>query len=473
MGWFDWLRSDVAESDDYAPSRGQIQRQRSFAAAENSHLFAGWTTQTSAIDAFLRQQLTPLRARSREQTHNNPLLKRHAGLQRKNVAGGSGITVYPKVTRLDGSPDVAANQAIKAGWLDWQEPENCDIHGRLHWIDLQRLWVRTAAVDGEFVARIHETGKYGLQFENIDPELLDVSRNQVESNGNVTRLGVEYAKGWVVAYWFRDVDVLGNYTTQAQTRVPAGEILHGFIPEWPNQSRGIPWGYASLRRLKHLDAYDDSALTAARAGASKMGFLEGAEDDDEELDGDLPIMDFSPGTIEKLTGDTKFVGFDPHYPTEAYAPFTKKAQRDCASGVDLTYASLTGDMSDVNYSSIRYGGQDERDGFIDDQAWLIRSTIKPVYERFIRGAVLRQVILIGRKPLARPVRDYYPAHYQGRRWLSTDPQKEAKANESDLHNQLTSPQRIIAARGDDPDEIAAEIQEWQQKTGVTHVTKDA
>jgi len=464
MAW--WNRKKA--EPDYRPSKAQ---KRNFAAAQNRLVFDGWDTSSNSIDSYLRTDLPSMRARSREQTKNNPMLKRAVGLQSKNIVGAKGIMIQPKVSRANGELDKRANDAIKAACKDWGD-NYFDYAGKLSFIEMQSLWTKTAAIDGEFVAIIHNTGKYGLQVENVDPELLDCTRNQKETSGNVTRLGVEYSGVRVVALWFRTIDEWGNYSNAKQTRIPADRVLHCFINDWPNQSRGIPWSYASLSRLKHIDAFDDSLLTAARAGASKMGFITGG-DDDEELDGGVPIMDFNPGTITKLGEDEEWQSYDPTYPDSSYAPFAKKAQRDVGAGMDLSYASLSGDMSDVNYSSIRYGGQDERDGFIEKQNWLIRSAIKPIYEMWVRNAVLRGQIKIGTYALSRPVTDYYAAAYQGRKWLSTDPQKEAKGNALDLENGLTSPQRIITARGDDPDEIAAEIKEWQAKTGISYEQKES
>ena len=443
----------------FEPSKAQFHA-RDFAAAQNKLFFDGWTNQASSIDQYLRSNHTSLVARSREQARNNPLMRHAGNIMAKNVIGSKGITIYPKVKRDATRFDKPANEAIKAAWADWSM-NHSDYSGSMSMVELCSLWIKTAFVDGEFLFRVHYEGKYGLQIENLDPQLICTERSQKELSGNTTRLGVEYSGPRVAALWLKTLDEQGSYTTANLSRIPAGQIYHCYFRDWANQSRGIPWATASLTRLKHLDAYDESALVAARAGASKMGFISGSDDDDDEyFDGKL-AMDFSPGTIEKLTGDEEFTGFDPNYPSESYDPFTKKAIRDVGAGMDISYASLSGDMSDVNYSSIRWGGQDEREGFIDKQNWLIRCVIKPIYEDFIRNAVLRQQITIGGRALSRPVTEYMPAHFQGRRWLSTDPQKEAKGYEMDLANGLTSPQRIISSRGEDPEEILEELRDWE------------
>ena len=49
------------------------------------------------------------------------------------------------------------------------------------------------------------------------------------------------------------------------------------------------------------------------------------------------------------------------------------------------------------------------------------------------------------------------ATWQARRWQGIDPVKEASADEKNLQNSLTSRSRIIMSRGEDPEEVAAEI----------------
>ena len=49
------------------------------------------------------------------------------------------------------------------------------------------------------------------------------------------------------------------------------------------------------------------------------------------------------------------------------------------------------------------------------------------------------------------------ATWQPRRWVGIDPLKEANANEVNLRLGLTSRRRLILERGEDPDEIAAEL----------------
>lgn len=437
-------------------------RQRNFQAGEADRLVAGWTTSTSTVNAKLRTTLTPMRARSRDQAENNPIAKRFLKLMKRNVVGPNGIRIQAKSIR-NGALDTSANNAIEAAFLDWSENDS-DYQGQLSFVDQQGLSIMTAATDGEFLFEIMRgSGRYGLQLRAIDPEILDVTRNQEESNGNITRLGVEYDKrNRPAKYWFRDIDSQGNYYGGSTHTIPARNIYHCYIPEWIDQARGIPWMHSGLFRLKMLDGYDVAAITAARAGAAKMGFISGegpgqyTGDEVDEETGDM-ISDFEAGTIEQLPDGKEFTSFDPNYPHEQYSPFTKKAMRDVGVGFDLSYPSLSGDLEGANYSSIRWGGLDEREMYIEVQNWLIRCLIRPVFKEWLSQAVPKGAIKIGRAPLRRPVDEYYPAHYQGRRWTWVDPQKEMKANADAIDNKLRSRSSIIRDMGEDPETVWREI----------------
>lgn len=448
------------KSETYAPSKAQRQHFRNFIAAENSRLNHNWTTHSASINAYLLRDLTVLRARSREQARNNPLGRRFVSLMKNNIAGTSGVSVQAQSKRND-QLDTLANDAIEAAFKDWSQ-NYADVDGRLSFADIQNMAIGSAATDGEFLVELHKSsGPYGLQLRILDTERLDVTRNCEERNGNITCMGVERENGRPVAYYFREVDSQGNYFTGRWRRVDADHILHCFLPEWPDQVRGVPWMYASLHRLKMLDGYDEAAITAARAGAAKMGFFE--EDgggqyqgDDTDEDGNL-ISDMEAGSMERLPSGVKFTPFDPNYPHEQYAPFTKKAIRDVGAGWDLSYPTLSGDLEGANYSSIRWGGLDERDVFKARQQWFIRCFVRPVYEEFIRQSVLRGVIRIGSRPLQRPVSEYLPAHYQGKRWQWVDPEKEIKAYAEAIDRNLRSESSIIRDMGEDPETVWREI----------------
>lgn len=158
-------------------------------------------------------------------------------------------------------------------------------------------------------------------------------------------------------------------------------------------------------------------------------------------------------------GTRNIESFDPKYPHEMYPSFNKSILRSVASGLNISYASLASDLEDVNYSSIRAGVLEDRDLYKSLQNWFIRQFLRPVIERWLKMAILKEAIrLPSGLPLRRDVRDYIDAmYYQGRRWAWTDPQKDSAANISNIDAKIKSRSQVIRDQGDDPESVWAEL----------------
>jgi capsid protein len=115
----------------------------------------------------------------------------------------------------------------------------------------------------------------------------------------------------------------------------------------------------------------------------------------------------------------------------------------------------------VNYSSIRAGVLEDREVFKGLQNWFIRSLVQPVYEEWVTTVIGQRLLRIGTIPLNKPVAEYYPAHYQARRWAWVDPQKDGTANQLAIDNLTKSRSAIIREQGDDPESVFREIRAEQ------------
>lgn len=455
MRW-PWQKKPVVET--YKPSAAQIKHHRNFVAAQANRLVSGWDTESASVNYWLRDQLQPLRSRCREQARNNPYAKRYLSLLKSNVIGPKGIQIQSKAG-ADGT-----NRRIEAALNDWSDG-SFDYNNIVSRSEFECLALQTVAVDGEFLARVHTgVGRFGVQLEVLDPELLDTQRNQDEKDGTVTRLGVNFNGGRPVGYWFRKVDRFGRYQNGNSSWVDAAAIIHCFRQDWPDQVRGIPWMASALFAMKMLDGYDEAAITAARVGAAKMGFF--TSPDGQGMDGSQDasgntISEAEPGHFEQLPADVQFQSFDPNYPHEQYPHFVKQTIRRIGAGLDINYNSLGNDLEGVNYSSIRAGVLEDRENFKQIQNWLIRRLTKPVYEWFV-------FVNFG------SIQNYKAATYQGRRWPWVDPEKDGKANSLALGDVLKSRSQIMREQGDDPETVWDEIRrenEELEKLGIQVVTK--
>lgn len=481
-----WKANRSLSRGSHYGNNPHLTQSRSFYSGNVDRLLDGWTVQTASIDQYLYRELTSLRSRSRELVRQVSYGKKFTNLMKTNIIGPNGITVQSQLKRSSGEMDKLANDAVEAAYKLWSEnPEFCDMEGRKGINDMDNLAVKTLAEDGEVLFEIFEGmryGPHGIKLKLIDPELLDTMKNEQARNGNVIRLGVEYnSDGQRVRYYFQTIDEYGNYVRDRHKVVNASHIVHVFLDEYPNQSRGIPWMHAALQDLKSLNKYDESAMTAARYGAAKMVVLSSDGTEADEYEGDeegyadnVTLDNIEPGTIKDI-GTKQLHSFDPDYPHEMYESFVKRCLHSISTGIQVSYASLSNDLKDVNFSSIRTGVLEDRELYKMLQAVYIRQVKSVVTKRWLAMAMMKGAIRIGNRPLGRPYEDYATAlHYQPRRWSWVDPQKDMNANKVAIDYRLKSRSQIMREQGDDPDTIWAEIareKKLLEELGIEPVTQ--
>lgn len=462
FGWF--KKGDPPRRYAKNPHTGQ---RVGFFSSESDRLLSGWDTTSHSIDYYLKSELTKLRARSRRMVRSNPYGKRFIEIIKSNVVGPNGIQVNAQRTKADGKPDRRANEAVESAFRDWSQ-SHCDYFGRSSFCELTNMTIACAAQDGEFLLEIINAGKYNFQLKAIDAELLDIDRHEPTATGEI-RMGVEYdGQGRVIWYHFRKRHHLGSYAAGERYRIAADRIIHGFIPMYPDQSRGIPWMHASLESAKHLEKYQEGAIVNARASANTFNVVrspEGEEyfgDEEDEADPSISYDNIEAGSTIDI-GRRELVNINPAYPHQMYDDFVKSNLRSIASGLGISYHTLSNDLEGVNYSSIRTGVLEDRELFKMLQNWLIRVYIEPVYKKWVVFAYASgQIKLSGGQPVGEPVKTYQNATFQGRRWAWVDPQKDMASNQIYIKERLKSRSQIMREQGDDPETVWPEIAREEQ-----------
>lgn len=455
-------------------------RLRKYAAAEVDRLTADWPTHLEPAAQTLIRDLRNLRARSRFMAENDSYIKRWLQLLETNVVGPQGVRLQCQAKEDDGNPDTWANDTLEEGFKDWGKVGSCTVCGTLSWVDVQKLWVRTAARDGEVLVRLVENwphNPYRLALQFIDIDHLPETLNQVLPNGNEIRLGIEYDKwGRPVAYHIARRHPNGLLGVESMPRaedlqrIPAAEILHGFLPERVLQGRGVPWAHASLLRLKQLQGYETSEAVAARISASKMGFYKtptGDEYEGDDYDPDSqvePTDEALPGMFEQMPSGWEFQQWDPDHPVSAYEAYVLAVLRGGASGLGVSYVSLANDLRGVNYSSLRQGSLDERDHYRVLQTWQVEHFNGPIYDRWLGNALGLGVVNL---PLAK-FDKFARVKWRPRGWAWVDPLKEVKANAEAVKNGMKTMQDVAGeSRGDDVEDIFIQ-REYERKLADKH-----
>ena len=367
------------------------------AAGAGRRSFAWLPSNPGAVAALTATQ-TELRTKSRDLVRRNAWA--NAALE-SYVANAIGTGIKPQSLVTDS----ALRERIQALWRDWTL--DADAAGLTDFYGLQALACRAMLEGGEALIRIRyrrpEDGlAVALQLQVLEPEHLPVTLNTTAENGNVIRAGIEFDRlGRRVAYHLYRTHpedgalapMSGNGGMET-VRVDASEILHLFRPLRPGQIRGEPWLARALVKLNELDQYDDAELVRKKTAAMFAGFITRLAPEDNLMGegsadpNGVALAGLEPGTLQILEPgeDVKFS--QPADVGASYAEFLRMQFRAVAAAMGVTYEQLTGDLTQVNYSSIRAGLLEFRRRCEALQhGVIVHQLCRPIWQVFIEQAV--------------------------------------------------------------------------------------
>lgn len=436
-----------------------------YAAAKSDRLVADWLTSSKSANSELREKLSTLRARSRQLERDDDYFNGFLRILKANVVGSGGVKLQIRIKNDDGSSDRVADTAIEGEWSKFKKLGNCATDTELSMTDIECLIVASVARDGEVLIR-KVTGRqagnpWGFRLHLLEADHLDDDLNETLSNGNHIIMGVEVDKfGRRVAYHLWDNHPGSDYPFRrrlTRSRVPADQILHLYIPERIGQVRGVPWGHTAMRRLHHVESYEEAELVASRVAASKMGFFKSTDSDSYEGDGEEEtgeiITETEPGIFEQLPDGVDFTAFDPQHPTSQFKDFIKSNLRGASVGLGAGYNTLANDLEGVNFSSLRQGALNERDLWKLVQFWLTGHFHDRVFADWLKWS-----LTTGEVPL--PASKFFKFNqpiWVPRGWKWIDPQKEVAANIAAIEAGLTTRSRVLNEQGQDFEEILDEL----------------
>lgn len=468
-----------------------VQRQpapfmRRFDAAQQSRLTAAWHAENLSINEELRGDLDRLRARGRNLAKNNDYAAKFVGMVRNNIIGPAGFTLQVRVEDAPGKPDDMANRAIENAWAQWSN--GCDLTGTLHLRDLCETLVGSLPTDGEFLVRVvvgPDSGNpYGMALQPIDADRIDTTYHTgADKNGIRVVTGIEQdTNGRPLAVWLFDGHPNnGANSTRQRTRIPVAELLHRYKVETPGQARGIPWMTTGMLSLHHLQGFKLAALLAAEHGANHYGFFYSPDGQpppiaqDSTGDDGAQITTSQPGTFDTLPEGYRFEAFDSKYPSDNFGPFVKTTLQRIATGWRVAYHSLANDLEGVSFSSIRSGTLEDRDRWSADQAWFANAFLEPIYQTWLRVALLGgKITMPNGSPLPASKIAKFSAHeWQGRRWEWVDPKADIDAKIAAVRAGLMAPQDLAAQMGYDFNDVLAKISAAQKLASSYGVTLTA
>ena len=436
-------------------------KKRQFLAAATGRLWADWNATNQSADQEITPALQTLRDRCREQARNNDYARRYLHLLNGNVVGPAGIRMQSKRVDNSGNLDRDGNQAVEQAFNKWSR--RVTANGRMSWIDAQRLCLESVARDGEVLVKINrdpDLNSSGFAIQFIDAEYLDVDMNSRAKNGEIIRHGVQMDRyGRPTAYHLFNShpgDAPVAMESRTHTVVSADDMLHVYRADRADQTRGVPWLATALPRLKMLSGYEEAELVAARLGSAKSAYLRPSVDGVDEFTGDsedgfAPEISAAPGEIQMLPPGFDLVSWDTSHPSTAFANFEAAILRGIASGLNVSYQSLSSDLSSTNYSSGRLAELGDRDAYKMIQRFLIDHFCEPIVRMWLREAIARNQIFFG---MTRFEEFADALKFIPRSWSWVDPSKEANANLTALQAGLITIGDIEASQyGRDVEEL--------------------
>ncbi|WP_374305633.1 phage portal protein [Methylocella sp.] len=357
--------------------------------------------------------------------------------------------------------DPQARKAVNAAFTSWTDA--ADAAGVLDFYGIQALIARSLVVAGEaFVILSHdETG--ALRLRVLDAGQVDGSYHADLQGGAHIVAGIEFdAAGRRAAYhMWRDPPGLPLGGSVELLRVPAEDVCHIYRLDAPGMVRGVSWFAPVLLRLADLDTAHGAQLVRQQIAALLTGFVvdpngnaagyAGAPDGQGGVEPSL-----EPGEMKVLRPGEDVRFSEPAQIGAEAIDFLKITAREIAAGLGIPYEQLTGDLSGVNYSSIRAGLVEfRRRAEMLQLATIIHQFCRPVWRRWLAAE-----ILAGR--IHAPGFERDPESWLAVDWLPpkndwVDPLKDAQAEILAIDAGLMSRRQAVAARGYDLEALDAEI----------------
>jgi lambda family phage portal protein len=221
--------------------------------------------------------------------------------------------------------------------------------------------------------------------------------------------------------------------------------------------------------LRDLDDYEVAELVRKKTEACVTAIVFG---DDEAQQGIAPsvvdadgnrVEQFEPGLIAYARGG-KDIRFNQPSATGGYGEYKRASLHTISAGFRVPYELLTGDLSQVNYSSIRAGLVEFRARSTPcSGSYSSRCSARP------SGAWFTEVAWAAGQ-IPSPI---VPVEWSPPKFEAVDPQKDAMANLLSIRSGTMTLAEVIAKQGRNPDAVLAEIAATNAKLDALGLVLDS
>ena len=353
---------------------------------------SAWVTAGRSADEDIVDNIETLRERSRDLFMGSPLATGALKTLRTNVVG-SGLALNPQIDAefLGLSDDEARawESNVQREWRLWAETTECDIERRQTFYQIQSLVLLSALQNGDVFVTLPVVRRpncpYDLRISLIEADRI-CNPDYIPTGKNILG-GVEVGTySEPVAYWVAK-NHPGAYPRSIDT---SSQSL-----ERPAQRRGVPVLAPVIESLKQMSRYADAELTAAVVTAMFTVFVRSQSPQtplgsmfDPAMDKDPNAYELGNGAIVGLAEGEDISIADPKRPNSGFSAFIEAMGRQVGAALEIPYEVLIKNFTS-SYSASRGSLLEAWKMFRMRRDWLASTFCQPIYEEWLREAVLK------------------------------------------------------------------------------------
>jgi len=385
----------------------------------------------------LRKEITA----SHHLLRNNPLLRVGTARFRASCIGGGGKIVF--------DPKLFSEDFIQS-FTEWTQ--YCDFDGNTNFAGIQALDVTTMLLDGTgYIVRRRTFHPIPFQLQVVSPLSLATEMERL-GKGSYVRGGILYAKnGKIKKYAFyklpRDHP---EFDEESVNWLPAADVISIRDVIHAGQSSAQPWISAGADFAKQ---YKDNQTVEIKSRMKRIAQqVYALKSDEGSPTPGAPSVSKKPeklahkvGGVTILNGVKDIKTASPAEIAGNYQEHNNQVLRMIAGLLGITYEQLTGDLTQVNYSSIRAGMINHRQFIGQLRDIVLEPAFNKILGWFIEGYHLKTGIELPGY-FENPYK-YLDPQWIWPEWEEIDPLKAAKALVEELNNDIKSIEEVANGRG--------------------------
>jgi capsid protein len=182
-------------------------------------------------------------------------------------------------------------------------------------------------------------------------------------------------------------------------------------------------------------------------------------------------MEFSEAMIKDI-GNKDVVIDRAKFPNEMYGEYLRLMEQRIGTGVEMDYPHISGDLSQTNFSSARFGAANTQEAFRGIQLLLIEQFLEPMAEDWMKMAFLKNQIVLESGailPSDRFEKFVDGITFTGRTWGFIQPLQDIMAATVAIEYGLQSPIEWFEERGKDMYEVYNDLKtakDLRDKLGI-------